>query len=167
MIEEEIKLLDGIMFDWYGFDFGGTGLVELSVLFSYTIFDHQFYFKKISVYHSFTLDYLHPQNWIFLREDPWLFITFNIIIRHIFPEIFIEISQVVWKIWRYDVNINYFQQFFGFFDPAILLKKRLPRRCFSVNFMNFLIISFFIDYLWLHLQLEFSCSKSTMETQNR
>ena len=29
------------------------------------------------------------------RMKPWLFVTFNIIVRHIFPENFIEIPQVV------------------------------------------------------------------------
>ena len=29
------------------------------------------------------------------RVKPWFFVTFNIIIRHIFPENFIEFSQVV------------------------------------------------------------------------
>ena len=32
------------------------------------------------------------------REKPWFFVTFNIILRHIFPEIFIEFPQVVQKI---------------------------------------------------------------------
>ena len=31
------------------------------------------------------------------RVKPWFFVTFNIITSHIFPEIFIEISQVVQK----------------------------------------------------------------------
>ena len=31
------------------------------------------------------------------RIKPWLFVTFNIIISHIFPENFIEIPQVVQK----------------------------------------------------------------------
>ena len=29
------------------------------------------------------------------REKPWFFVTFNIILRHIFPENFIEFPQVV------------------------------------------------------------------------
>ena len=32
------------------------------------------------------------------REKPWFFVTFNIILRHIFPEKFIEFPQVVQKI---------------------------------------------------------------------
>ena len=34
------------------------------------------------------------------RVKPWFFVTFNIIPKHIFPENFIEFSQVVKKIWR-------------------------------------------------------------------
>ena len=32
------------------------------------------------------------------RMKPWFFVTFNIILRHIFPENFIEFPQVVQKI---------------------------------------------------------------------
>ena len=32
--------------------------------------------------------------------------------------------------------------------PATLLKKKLRRRCFPVNFSKFLKISFFIEHLW-------------------
>ena len=32
------------------------------------------------------------------RVKPWFFVTFNIILRHIFPENFIEFPQVVQKI---------------------------------------------------------------------
>ena len=32
-------------------------------------------------------------------RERWFFVTFNIIISHIFPENFIEISQVIKKIW--------------------------------------------------------------------
>ena len=32
------------------------------------------------------------------RVKPWFFVTFNIIIRHVFPENFIEISLVVQKL---------------------------------------------------------------------
>ena len=47
------------------------------------------------------------------------FLTFNIIISHIIPENFIEIPQVVQKIWRLSLTILAifidFYQFFGFF----------------------------------------------------
>ena len=32
------------------------------------------------------------------RVNPWFFVTFNIILKHIFPEKFIEFLQVVQKI---------------------------------------------------------------------
>ena len=32
------------------------------------------------------------------RVEPWFFVTFNIILKHIFPENFIEFPQVVQKI---------------------------------------------------------------------
>ena len=32
------------------------------------------------------------------RVEPWLFVTFNIILKHIFPENFIEFLQIVQKI---------------------------------------------------------------------
>ena len=57
-----------------------------------------------------------------LRRGEWnlgFFMIFNIIISHIFSENFIEISQVVQKLWRIslsilDIFIN-FHQFSGFF----------------------------------------------------
>ena len=36
---------------------------------------------------------------------PWFFVTFNIFISHIFPENFIEIPQVVQKIWTISMSI--------------------------------------------------------------
>ena len=39
------------------------------------------------------------------RVKPWLFVTFNIIISHIFLENFMEISQIVQKIWRFSPSI--------------------------------------------------------------
>ena len=32
------------------------------------------------------------------KVEPWFFVTFNIILRHIFPKNFIEFAQVVQKI---------------------------------------------------------------------
>ena len=55
--------------------------------------------------------------------NSWLFVTFNIIINHIIPENFIEIPQVVQKIWRFSLTILAifidFYQFFGFFDISL------------------------------------------------
>ena len=39
------------------------------------------------------------------RVKPWLFVTFNIIISHIFFKNFNEIPQVVQKIWRFSPSI--------------------------------------------------------------
>ena len=51
------------------------------------------------------------------------FVTFNIIIIHISPENFIEISQVVQKIWILSLTILAifigFYQFFGFSDISL------------------------------------------------
>ena len=50
------------------------------------------------------------------REKPWFFVTFNIILRHIFPENFIEFPQVVQKIWRNSLSIlANFHQFSSIF----------------------------------------------------
>ena len=49
------------------------------------------------------------------RVKPWLFLTFNIIISHIFPENFIEIILAVQRIWRFSPSIlNIFINFSGF-----------------------------------------------------
>ena len=39
------------------------------------------------------------------RWSPVLFVTFNIVISFIFPKIFIEVPQVVQKIWRFSPSI--------------------------------------------------------------
>ena len=61
------------------------------------------------------------------RVKPRFFGTFNIIISHIFPENFIEILQVVQKIWRISlsilaIDISYvigFHISFKFFDISL------------------------------------------------
>ena len=68
---------------------------------------------------------LTPLLWFFEKErvsskervKPCFFVTFNIIISHIFPENFIEITQVVLAIF-----ID-FHQFFGFFDISLLQRN--------------------------------------------
>ena len=48
-------------------------------------------------------------------------VTFNIVISHIFPKTFIEVPQVVQKIWRFSSSIlAIFIIFFGFFDVSLL-----------------------------------------------
>ena len=61
------------------------------------------------------------------KVKPWFFVTFKIIIRHIFPENFIEIPQVVQKLWRISLSILAifinFYQFFGFFNISLLQRN--------------------------------------------
>ena len=66
---------------------------------------------------------------VFSKEQlkPCISVTFNIIISHIFPEHFIEISQFIHKIWRFfwpilNSFIN-FHQFFGLFDISLLQRN--------------------------------------------
>ena len=50
------------------------------------------------------------------RIKPCFFVIFNIIIRHIFPENFTEMSQVVQKLWRIFLSIlAIFINFYHFF----------------------------------------------------
>ena len=55
------------------------------------------------------------------KVKPWFFVTFNIIISHFFLENFIEIPEVVQKI--FSININYIHQFWEFFDISLLQSK--------------------------------------------
>ena len=61
------------------------------------------------------------------RVKPCFFVTFDIILKHIFPENFIEFPLVVQKIWRSSLSILAifinFSQFFGFFDIALLQRN--------------------------------------------
>ena len=61
------------------------------------------------------------------RVEPWFFVTFNIILKDIFPENFIEFPQVVQKICRNTLSIlaNFinFNQFFEFFDITLLQRN--------------------------------------------
>ena len=41
----------------------------------------------------------------FFRQRPWFLLTFNMIISHIFPKNFIEIPQVVQKIWKLFLSV--------------------------------------------------------------
>ena len=54
------------------------------------------------------------------EAEAMVFLTFNMIIIQIFPENFIEIRQVVQKVFFFDVN--YFSEFFRFFDISLLQK---------------------------------------------
>ena len=58
---------------------------------------------------------------------PWFFMTFKIIIEHIFLENFIEILQVVQKLWITSLSILAifinFYHFFGFFHISLLQRN--------------------------------------------
>ena len=59
------------------------------------------------------------------RVKPWFFVTFNVIISHIFPENVIGMSQVVQKILRNSLSIlaifiNFHRFFFYFFNISLL-----------------------------------------------
>ena len=50
-----------------------------------------------------------------LQPKPSFFVTFDIIIRYIFPENFIEIRRVVWKIWIFSSSVlTIFTSFYDF-----------------------------------------------------
>ena len=71
------------------------------------------------------------------RVKSWFFVTFNIIISHILSENFIEIPQVVQKIWMLSLSILAifidFQQFFwifwNFLDKKKLITSVYSRWC--------------------------------------
>ena len=53
--------------------------------------------------------------------EPWLFVTFNIILKHIFLENFINFPQVFQKIWRNSLSIlTVFINFINFLDCLTL-----------------------------------------------
>ena len=67
---------------------------------------------------------------LYLLNREWnhgFFVTFKIIIRYIFSENFIEIPQVVQKLWRISQSILAifidFYQFFRFFDISLLQRN--------------------------------------------
>ena len=78
----------------------------------------------------------------FSRETlkPWFFVAFNIIMRHNFSKNFIEIPQVVWKIWRFFLsNINYFHNFFGFFCHFLVANNLMTsayQYCLSLTYFE-------------------------------
>ena len=81
----------------------------------------------------FRKQYLLKRGW-----NTGFFVTFNIIIRHIFPENFIEIPQVVQKIWRISLSAKLFFNKAAALRSVPLIKKRLWHRRFHVIFAKFL-----------------------------
>ena len=61
------------------------------------------------------------------KVKPCFFVTLNIIIHHVFPENFVETSQVVPKIWRLSLSILAifidFIDLLVFFDISLLLRN--------------------------------------------
>ena len=61
------------------------------------------------------------------RLKSWFLVTFNIILRHIFPEKFIEFPQLVQKLWTISLSILaiFFNvhRSFGFFDIILLQRN--------------------------------------------
>ena len=73
---------------------------------------------------------------VFSRErlKPWIFVTFNVIIRHIFPKNVTEVLQVVKKIWRFSMLIlTIFIICLDFF--VINLKFKLMACFFTYNLL--------------------------------
>ena len=69
------------------------------------------------------------------RKEPWVFVTYNIIISHIFSEHFIEIHQFFQNIWSFSMSILAifinFHRFFWFFFLYILSTKKLTTSAYK------------------------------------
>ena len=66
------------------------------------------------------------------RVKLWFFVKFNMIIIHIFPENFVEFSQVVHKIWRFPplvLTILIFRIFWHYLVANKLMTPRYNRWC--------------------------------------
>ena len=113
------------------------------------------------------------------RVKPCFFVAFKIIISHIFPEIFIKISQVVQKIWRFSPSILniliVFQIFWHFLVTKKLMTSAYNRWChhFSYfqstlnrllnNIQNFIDIRLVILEKWRGVKLTPSSEKATFK----
>ena len=76
--------------------------------------------------------------------NSWFFVTFNLIISHIFPENFIKISKVVQKRWKFSLAIYFIWQsnfifFFLLFDNS-LLQRNWWRQFVTDDFFTFNIL---------------------------
>ena len=84
------------------------------------------------------------------RVKPWFFVTFNIIISHIFPENFIEITQVVQKIWGISLtilaNFHRFASIFWIFWN-FLVSKKLTRSAYNRWCQYFFTYTYFFNIL--------------------
>ena len=95
---------------------------------------------------------------------PWFFVTFNIIINHIFPENFTEIPQVVQKIWRLSLSI--LAIFFDFLDfltfPCFKKTDDVSLKQMMSSFFHFQhtlnrLLNNCIKLYWCYIS--FSCNK--------
>ena len=77
------------------------------------------------------------------RMKTCFFVTFNIILSHIFPENYIEFTQVVQKIWRVSVAIlAIFINFFIFFIFwRFLVTKKLVKSAYNRWCHHFFLLS--------------------------
>ena len=97
---------------------------------SYTLLRHQLLNPKTAwgshspLHHPCGFSKIVPSK---QRMKLWFFVTFNIISRHIFPENFIELPQVVQKIWRNSLsivaNFHQFSSFSWIFWHYLVTKK--------------------------------------------
>ena len=80
------------------------------------------------------------------RVKACLFVTFNIILKHIFPESFIKFPQVVQKIWRNSVsilaNFHQFSSLFWIFWHY-LVKKKLMMSAYNRWCQHFVTFNIF------------------------
>ena len=73
------------------------------------------------------------------RVKPWLFVTFDIIISHNFPENFIKILQIVQNIWRLSLSVLAISVIFlNFLVTKKLMTAACNKRC--QHFLTFNIL---------------------------
>ena len=71
------------------------------------------------------------------RVKPWFFVTFSIIMSHIFPQNFIEIPPVIWELWRISLSI-YFPDFLHFLVSKKLMASAYNNWCQQIFTFNIL-----------------------------
>ena len=76
------------------------------------------------------------------RVKLWFFVTFNIILGHIFRDIFVDLPQDVQKIWRISLSILAIFIFCGFFWHFLFTKKlmKLAYNRWCQHFFTFSIL---------------------------
>ena len=108
------------MYKWILATAGGWGLIKFSN--ALYLFDHEP--TKINHKKGFGVNFPSPHPYGFSnnvfskdRVKPCSFVFFNMIISHIFPENFSEISEVVQGIWKLSLSIStIFINFINFLD---------------------------------------------------